>query len=98
MQKVADVHPLLDYTDGVQVADMAVPKHVCRSAHSASVLMSSDGEDELMLLFGGASHLFIFLNTFDAYNLSLGALVGKGFEATVIGGSFIENSSQTSFL
>lgn len=81
--KVKDLFPLLSYADGVQMAELAVPKAVCRSAHTASVLTSADEQDELLLLFGGASHLFIFLSTFDVFNLTIGALVGKRLEPLV---------------
>ena len=65
--KYADVHPIISLgTIGrqpkVQISDVCMEKMrlCCRSGHSATLI-----DDDLLILFGGASHLFMFTNTFD---------------------------------
>ena len=65
--KYADVHPIvslgtLGRQPKVQITDVYMDKMrlSCRSGHSATLI-----DDDLLVLFGGASHLFMFTNTFD---------------------------------
>jgi hypothetical protein len=62
--KNADVYPLLKQKEDetVQITDIFMDKLrlSCRSGHTITII-----DDDILILFGGASHLFLFINTCD---------------------------------
>jgi hypothetical protein len=61
--QVADVYPML-HGEGVEIQDFVMNRFTCRSGHTASVI-----HNEVLVLYGGASHFFIFLHTLDAFHV-----------------------------
>eukprot|EP01041_Mallomonas_annulata_P006312 gene6312-12770_t len=76
--KMTAIAPLTTQNKAFSIKDLS-SKHrlICRAGHTANIL-----NEDFLLLFGGASHLFIFLNNCDIFSLSENKTIAVKLELT----------------